>query len=296
MNEQLNVSGTCRLLLFICVIVITFNFTGLLISQSQSSRITTKDQKAEETINVAIKALGGVDIIDDIKSLVIIGSGTNALFESGLANGFQKVGSLTYDFEIRILLPDNFIQINRFPGYTRYSGISGKTLIPPLYFPTLPPELEYIELVKGTPADITANETKERIVDWSRFLVGILAKAGSDPLTLSSSNTSGFTLTNTNGTMSEIEFDSKNGYPTVVKYKIPGHETYTRDPISGVPILQSNMIDAEVRFWDRFSVNGVMFPRKITRTAPSMMDRVMLIEDVQINPKLSLKDFEVPEQ
>jgi len=52
----------------------------------------------------------------------------------------------------------------------------------------------------------------------------------------------------------------------------------------------------EFYFRDRFPVEGIMFPRIITTAAPAASaTSERRIEEVQINPKLSMKDFEVPE-
>jgi len=97
-------------------------------------------------------------------------------------------------------------------------------------------------------------------------------KAGPEPLTLSSRVTPNlFNMNTTNsGVLGEIEFDS-DGYPSIVK---GGHI-------------------AEMRFNDRFPVNGIMFPRIITNNY-GLTKTELRIEEVLINPKLSLKDFEVP--
>jgi hypothetical protein len=56
------------------------------------------------------------------------------------------------------------------------------------------------------------------------------------------------------------------------------------------------MVDAEIRFRDRFSVDGIMFPRVIHWLTPGMSDREIWIEEARINPSLSLEDFQVPAQ
>jgi len=86
------------------------------------------------------------------------------------------------------------------------------------------------------------------------------------------------------GVMSQIEFDSKTGYPSVINYaEIP-------ELAGGITVYRFSN--------DRFSVDGIMFPRVIHLDRTTLYgDKVnyeMRIEEVRINPNLSLKDFEVP--
>jgi len=63
-----------------------------------------------------------------------------------------------------------------------------------------------------------ARAVNARLDQWSRLLTGMLLKAGPVPLTLSSGSTSGvFTLTKMDGDLGEVEFDSKTGYPLLVR-------------------------------------------------------------------------------
>jgi len=58
---------------------------------------------------------------------------------------------------------------------------------------------------------------------------------------------------------------------------------------------EPDTVIAEIQFKDRFSVDGIMFPRVIHWQIPGRRDVELWIEEVQINPSLSLEDFEVPE-
>ena len=80
---------------------------------AQSGGITTKDAKAKEAVDAAIKAIGGAGKIGDIKSLVI--KGTWSRLPNVRASGLGM--------EIRILLPDSFVQIRQFElGNPSYQG------------------------------------------------------------------------------------------------------------------------------------------------------------------------------
>jgi hypothetical protein len=251
---------------------------------AQSGGIITKDQKAKDAVDAALKALGGSDKIDGIKSLIIKGTGT--LDITGRTAMAEAGTSTEYEFEIRMLLPDSFIQIVRYPESfvrisryerTEYEGISQEKLLTPQRI-IVPPGMNIPVPTQPPPA-------MERVLslmttaNWSRFLIGMFVKAGSAPTTFSSRSTPG--VFNMEGIASgEIEFDLKTGYPSFIKYSNIG--------IAGG---ENN----EMRFGDRFSVNGIMFPRVIVETTGTSK-KERRIAEVQINPKLSLKDFEVPQK
>jgi hypothetical protein len=55
------------------------------------------------------------------------------------------------------------------------------------------------------------------------------------------------------------------------------------------------LVDSVIRFKDRIAVDGVMFPGTIVFESGRGGDRELKIENIQINPKLSLADFEIPQ-
>jgi len=193
----------------------------------------------------------------------------------------KKTGSATYAFEIRVLLPDSFIKINRTADQIRYSGISKGTLltlIPPRG--TVAGMSDEIRHPNPPANDIEAKNQatifNTRTDEWSRFLIGMIMKTGAVSLTLSSGSKPGeFTMAKTEGDLCEIEFDSKAGYPSVVRYKEVS--PLPNVPSKGVPvILGQRIVDQEIRFRDRFSVNGIMFPRIISMNG-DMLDTEMRI-------------------
>jgi len=286
---------------------------------SQPDGVIATDLKAEEAVAAARTALGGVDKIDGIESLVIKGKVIRAIFSSSTQSKnpgvMMKTDTFAYDTEIRILLPDNFLQIDIRPARDRgllndfipstksttaYSGISqGKLLGPPSVQVfgsggVVQPDAE-------TLARRQANDVRNQTDEWSRFMIGILAKSGPVQLTLLPSATPGvFNVEKQDEVLGEVEFDSKTGYPSLVRWKTPGPpplnisgnlETFlaewSNDP--------ENMVDGEIRFRDHFSVDGVMFPRVVQWLIPGRRDMELWIEEVQINPNLSLEDFQAPE-
>ena len=231
--------------------------------------ITTEDQKAKEAVDRALKVLGGADKIDGIKSLIIKGTLTTTSLSSLSSSG-------THEYEFRVLLPDNNIYIakgpsisERYLGGIRYSGFSQGKIFTSLQHGT---DRATMERALG------ASEFFEPFKNLSLLLLGTLMKSGPVLLTISSgSQPSVFDLTANTGQRrldmpGQIEFDPETGYPSAIRVV---------DSYGGI---------AERQYRDRFPVNGIMFPRVITSNSStgSSEDR---IEEVQINPKLSLNDF-----
>ena len=311
MKEQLKkinvwfLPGLCVSAVFLCAVLLP----------AQSGGITTKDPKAKEAVDAALKAIGGTDKIGGIKSLVIRGTDEFVGSKAVVIDG-NPVNLTASEFEIRILLPDSFINIRQTQsGMTIYDGVSRRTLVPPKPRSQISPTVktpdgktiqrspERIEMIARDDAALDNYWTDGKLDEWSRFLIGTLMKSGSTPVTISSGSKSGvFTLEKKDGTLGEIEFDSKTGYPSVIRYK-PSEQPKL---LSGMVILggmggampgttgSGQAKDEEIRFHDRFSVNGIMFPRVITMPVLTGI-REVRIEEVLINPALSLKDFEFPD-
>jgi len=222
--------------------------------------ITTEDQKAKDAVDTALKALGGADIISDIKSLII--KRTSLISPDSIMS------------EYRILLPDNFIEVlqgsvirNQFPEGITYTGISqGK------FFLVLQNGVNR-EAAERTVGGVFWGYAKT----WSLYVLGILMRSDFVPVAISSgSNPNIFNLTTNTGhpvldMPGQIEFDPETGYPLFIRYTN----------------IIGNMREFEYR--DRFPVNGIMVPHHITINGGQGMRL-----EVQINPKLSLKDFEGP--
>ena len=95
-----NFSGKHIVYYILCIgIVAVFGASFL---PAQSGEILPKDQKAIEAIAAAKKALGGEKNIDNIKSLIL----------TGTEKQLQPAGNYSqHRFELKIMLPDNFIWI-----------------------------------------------------------------------------------------------------------------------------------------------------------------------------------------
>jgi len=293
MNEQLNNAKLTKRFLYCLSAVVTISFCAAFLMSQTGGVITAKDQKAKEAVDAAIKAIGGADKIGGIKSLIFKGSQRFTTNPQNLKDGVER----------RILLPDSFINIiQTYNGMTLFDGVSRGTLIPPMakmstaMAKVLPPER--IELVVKDDAALEKYQINEKTDDWTRFLIGTLMMSPV-PLTISSGSSPGvFTLAKKDGVLGEIEFDSKTGYPSVIRYKIPAEPKLLSGGIRisdvGGAVGQVAK-DGEIRFQDQFPVNDIMFPKVIITTNIVGQRIEIKIEEVQINPKLTLKDFEIPD-
>lgn len=269
---------------------------------AQPGDIVAKDERAKETLDRAFKALGGKDKIDEIKALIIRGT------ETIIPNEGQIVLTGPTKFEYKILLPDSFLNINISIPNANPNGISRGKLVPPYYTDEVFAQMaassttERAETVKKNMAIRESEIVKERTKQWLRFLIGTIMKPGATKLIISSGSNSGaFTLTEEDGTAEEIEFDSKTGYPSVIRYKNEPKPVFGTLTISDGKIRVDTIndkasvkpVDCWIRFENRFSVNGFMIPGVITTKNSDTHLNELRIEEVLINPSLNLKDFEI---
>lgn len=182
----------------------------------RTNNITLNDQKAKDALDAALKALGGAEKIGEIKSLII--EGTESIISDQFKSNPQK-------FEIVMLLPDNFIHgQSTDTGRRAFSqGISNGAMLPPMnLFPLGKMKIEEAEELKKNPPKPTAEQiadmntrVKVRQDYWSYYLIGLFAKAGPTPLTLSSGLTPGvFAMTQKDG--EEGETESFQMWPLIV--------------------------------------------------------------------------------
>jgi len=260
-----------------CVIMVI----GVALLMAQSAKTTAKDQKAAEAMAVAIKAMGGEKNIDGIKSLIL--TGTSKYPQSGVES---KV-------EIKILLPDNYIKIiERQPQVLKIST----------YFAFSKGEYKNAGFVGKDRSSMLPIDFKDEFNRFACLMMGMLLKSDPvAPLTISSvaGTTNRFSIEKTTGVLGEIEFDPKEKYPTLISFKdvvvLPPRPV--QDPVTkNVYSIrgETEVVNNITRFKDRVDVDGVMFPKTIVFESRGIEE--IYIEKVQINPKLTLKDFEIPQE
>lgn len=218
---------------FLSAAVIAWICVAFLMAQTGGMSITAKDQNAKEVLEAAQKAIGGADKINSIKSLIIKGTGTINTKSTRIPSAETDI-TTEYKYEIRMLLPDNYLMINQFPesfvsiasyDLTMYEGISqGKLLNPPRI--SVRPGLN-IPVPTQYPAGVERQMISAETAKFTRLLIGTLAKTGSTPIMLSSRSKPGiFNISNMpDVSTNEIEFDTKTGHPSHIMYSVPGFIT-----------------------------------------------------------------------
>jgi len=252
---------------------------------AQSNGITAKDAKAKEAVDAAQKALGGAGKIDGIKSLILSGTGTAAYDH--------------FEFELRMLPPDNYFRFEKHfrtaptpSTRTIYSSVSkGEIINLNIIDPTGSMNSAPKPIVSKDPDTINA-----QLGFMARLLIGTLMKAGPMPLTMSSGSIPDrFVITTPSGVLCEIEFDAQSKYPSIIRYKQWLVTSYTPGGPWVPPTPNYEELETVMRFSEWTAVDGIMFPRVVTYKADTV-DRVMRFEKIQINPTLTMKDFEIPKQ
>ena len=251
---------------------------GVVLLIAQSGKITAKDQKAAEAITAAITALGGEKNIDNIKSLIL--TGTTKYY----------AGSAVDETEIRILLPDSYLRIEKRIGnvltiYRRVSKGESHTVG-----------------FTGTGGRVEVYPLTNEVNSFFSLLMGALLKGGPiAPLNLSAvaGTSDKFSIATETGAPGVIEFDPVRKYPLLISYKdVVRNLKMTQTASHNFPLMrlgEEEVIDSVMRFNDRVAVEGIMFPLTIVFESGRKTDGELKIEKVQINPKLTLADFEIPE-
>jgi hypothetical protein len=256
----------------------------------QDGNISAKDKKSMDAVTAAHKSLGGPKL-DSMKSVVLKGSYVSGIFETRASTSkTTKIGETLCELEIRILFPDDFIQIRRCPdwngGTAVYYGISSGNVFN--IFTTLQ---DAVRSRMTTDASTALDE-------WNRLLVGMIMKSISTSLILSTGSTEDFIVERKNGLLGTMVFDAKEKWPVKIDYKITTQVPVLSKDSGGRMVYAGDSKSEErssyIQFSDRFSVDGMMFPKTITRVTSGEVEMTMTINDVKINPSLSKKDFDIP--
>jgi len=238
---------------------------------------TTKDQKAAEAMAAAIKALGGEENIDGIRSLIL--------------SGTLKSNSLVKKIEIKMLLPDNFLWIEE-------RGTVGTKIID--YYGISKGEYRSAGFAGNFKRMMPPVDYRDEFNRFSCLMMGMLLKSDV-PLTIASMTDSSnrFRVAKATGEQWEIELDSMEKYPNLISYEdaviLP--MKMFQDPVTKMSVVghgDTVVVNAVTRFKDRVAIDGVMFPKTIVFESRDITE--VQLEKIQINPKLTLDDFEIPQQ
>ena len=288
-KKNVHVSTVNKYLIYIVIVLtaLTINDSVLV---AQHGNISAKDKKSIDAMTEAHKSLGG-STIDNIDSLILTGSQISGVFETRASTSkMTRIMETVCEFEIRVQFPDDFIHIRRCPdlmnGLVIYYGISNGSMFSDSA--TLQNEV----LSRSTPDSSVALD------EWNRLLVGMIMKNISTPLMLSTDSSDNFVIKNEDRLLGTIVFDVKDKWPAKINYNVTALVPVLSKGSDGRMVYagdsRSEERSAYVQFSDRFSVDGIMFPKTITRVNSGEVEVAMTINDVKINPKLSKEDFGIP--
>lgn len=222
----------------------------------------------------AQEALGGTHVTG-VKSLLLQGESQSL----NLANSQMSSPRL---LEIRVLLPDHYLRIERTETTERRSGFSGETVL---------------NAIKPLKPDVNVSgswgpeQIKTERYTIARLLLGVLAR--SDMLQgLRPASASGNTITfeAPDGFAAILELDAATRVPVRLRYR-----SFVRfPPPAGQPIMgppPGTDADVTVVFGERRAVAGVLLPHRITTTAKEFTLSDLRFHKIIVNPSFTRADF-----
>ena len=259
-----------RRLIYSFVILAVFVISDNLLI-AQQSNIITKDSRSANVVAEASKSLGG-EKVESIKSLILTGNEKRSVFTPADPtnlmdlSSMKKTGEQLLKFEIKVLFPDNLIMITQ--------DQKGNNI-------------GYLSNHSGNPLEINI---------LRGILLGMIMKTDDMPLTISVNSNNEFTLEKNDGLYGTINFDTKNKWPSNIEHRYVGQVpvmTTLPDGKTRLDIKPGNEEHVSIQFSERFTVDGVMFPKIIRSLIEGQRDRTLEVTNVMINPPLTQKDFEI---
>jgi hypothetical protein len=192
------------------------------------------------------------------RSREAVSRGSSRELRSLVMKGLRRVpleGSDTADgpVEIKILLPDKFLRIDALGANERRSGFAGRDVLTP------------------------RGDLRRERAQLTRLMLGLAAYA-SDDLTIQSTGEAAFADTtavdvNGPGFSGRLVLDATTCVPLRVVYFVEG----------GVSTVMS--------FANRRPVDGWDLPFRITTQTPDRVLETLMLDEIQVNPKLTERDF-----
>ena len=282
-----------------------------------------KDSNAREIIRRSRAAVGGsgsrgaavpegIDAIAHLQSLVL----------SGLSRIPANRGLVECELEIRILLPDHYVRIDRAPFGEKRSGFDGRnalSVISERGRTTLPPENlteqivqsereRMLQLLLGTAAYLSPRDVvmvRSVSSDLGSQQAQPTAASGSADAARRRQQTTGDSIgspspaTGTgSGATSSQTFVS--GVPNPYSFDLsvrPGAAfRYSVDPNTFMPakLTYKNVEgdDVAITFGERRITDGLNLPYRITTTSKGHIIDDLLLEQIKVNPTLTRADFQ----
>jgi hypothetical protein len=269
-----------------------------------------KDSNAREILKRGREAVGGAAGVEKV-------AGLQSLVLTGLSRIPANTGLAECQLEIRILLPDRYLRIDRAAFGEKRSGFAGRnslSVISEKGRTTLPPENltdqivqsereRMVQLLLGAAAYLSSKD-----VLMSRSVAGDIGsvqpqgtadagqraaarrnqEAAGAPPAGSSSAASGGSSTYVSSVPSAFSFDLSVRPGAAFRYSaepgtfLPSRLTFTN--VTGDEVT--------ITFGERRDTDGLKLPYRITTTSRGKIIDDLLLYRIDVNPKLSKADFE----
>jgi hypothetical protein len=297
-----------RYRLLVCSVVV-----ASAVSVAAQDSLDFKDSNTRDILRRSRQAVGGsegVEAVGRLQSLVL----------SGLSRIPANKGLVECELEIRILLPDRYLRIDRAPFGERRSGFDGKrslSVISERGRTTLPPDSLVDEIVRSERERMlqlllgSTAYLSPRDVIMVRSVAGDLGSQQAQPTAASGSGdaarrrqqSSGDSIsspsaaTGSGATTSQTFMSgTPNPYTFDVSVRPGAAFRFSADPATFMPakLTYNNVAGDEVTivFSERRLIDGLKVPYRITTTSRGKIIDDLLLERVDINPKLTKADFE----
>jgi len=264
-----------------------------------------KDANAHEILKRGRAAVGGVDVVGRLQSLVM----------NGVSRIPANTGLVECELEIRIALPDRYLRIDRASFGEKRSGFDGRhslSVINERGRTTLPPDNlteqivqsereRALQLLLGAAAYLAPRD----VVDF-RSVTGDLgsvqpqgtADAGQRAAVRRNQDANTGTATPPPPSDSGRTFVSTvpNPYSFDVSVRRGTAFRYVADPDTFLParLTYTNVAgdDVVIAFGERRATDGLKLPYRITTTSRGKIIDDLLLDHIAVNPGLTKADFE----
>ena len=283
-----NVQSSTIIKYLLCSIAILLTLAiNDIVLVAQEGSISTNDKKSMDIAAAARRSLGGQKI-DSINSIILTGNLKSGIFSTLESTGkTTRTGETLCEFEIKILFPDNFVQTTR---CTSNDAVS--------YYGIINEEVFSISTtLDGELKNHSIRDASLALDGWNRLSAGMIMKSFSTSLILSANSNDDFIIERDGILLGTMVFDVKDNWPARIDYKATVQSPeFSRNKDGAMIPAGTKIVESPsyVQFSDRVSVDGLMFPKTIRQVIPDRTDLTMTINDIKINSKLSIADFDIP--
>jgi hypothetical protein len=273
---------------------------ALTLAAGQAS-LDFKDSNAREILKRGRIAVGGVDAVGKVQSLVL----------QGLSRIPANTGLVECELEIRVLLPDRYLRIDRTSFGEKRSGFEGMhslSVISERGRTTLPPENltdqivgsereRMLQLLLGAAAYLSPRDVltfKSVPGDIGSYQPQGTAASGQRQAALRNSDASTGTASADRGGQAYVT-NAPNPYAFDLSVRPGAAFRYVADAGTFLParITYTNVSgdDVVIAFGERRATEGLNLPYRITTTSRGKIIDDLLLDHIAVNPKLTRDDF-----